>query len=68
MIVQNISQDGITINITAVPDAEMLSAKEILKDNIEKIKYDFLNKIKKFQNFSNWYGNDVSIGCSTKNV
>ena len=39
MIVQNISQDGITANITfTVPDAEMLSAKEILKNNIRKNK------------------------------
>ncbi len=44
MIVQNISQDGISANITfTVPNDEIFSAKKIIKTNLNKIKYDFLN-------------------------
>ena len=44
MIVQNISQDGVNANITfTVPNSEINSAKEILKNNFSKIKYNSLN-------------------------
>ncbi len=43
MIVQNISQDGVNANITfTVPNLEINSAKEILKNNLSKIKYNSL--------------------------
>ena len=43
MIVQNISQDGVNANITfTVPNLEINSAKEILKNNLLKIKYNSL--------------------------
>ena len=43
MIVQNISQDGVNANITfTVPNLEIKSAKEILKNNLSKIKYNSL--------------------------
>ena len=43
MIVQNISQDGVNANITfTVPNLEINSAKEILKNNFSKIKYNSL--------------------------
>ena len=43
MIVQNISQDGVKANITfTVPNLEINSAKEILKNNLSKIKYNSL--------------------------
>ncbi len=43
MIVQNISQDGISANITfTVPNNEIKIAKSILKNNLSKIKYDSL--------------------------
>ncbi len=41
MIVQNISQDGITANITfTVPNDEINSAKTILNSNINKLKFN----------------------------
>ena len=44
MIVQNISQDGITANITfTVPNSEIITAKKILEKNLKKIKYDRLD-------------------------
>ncbi len=43
MIVQNISQDGISANITfTVPNDEINIAKEILTTNLEKLKFDSL--------------------------
>ena len=40
MIVQNISQDGVTANITfTVPNNEVVIAKDILEKNLLKIKY-----------------------------
>ena len=40
MIVQNISQDGVTANITfTVPNNEVVIAKDILEKNLHKIKY-----------------------------
>ena len=50
MIVQNISQDGISANITfTVPNTEIDSAKEILEINLKNINY---NSIKTDQNVS----------------
>ena len=44
MIVQNISQDGILANITfTVPNLEINSAKEILKNNKDNINYQSLS-------------------------
>ncbi len=43
MIVQNISQDGISANITfTVPNEELSSAQNILKNNLDKIQYKSL--------------------------
>ncbi len=43
MIVQNISQDGISANITfTAPNDEITKAKNILKSNSENIRYDSL--------------------------
>ena len=43
MIVQNISQDGVTANITfTVPNDEINSAKELLKSNLNQIKFNSL--------------------------
>ena len=43
MIVQNISQDGITANITfTVPNSEINSATSILELNSKKIQFDSL--------------------------
>ncbi len=40
MIVQNISQDGISANITfTVPNSEIKNAKNILKNNLKDLKY-----------------------------
>ncbi len=44
MIVQNISQDGISANITfTVPNSEIKAAKNILKSNLNKIRYKSLD-------------------------
>ena len=43
MIVQNISQDGISANITfTVPNDELIPAQKILKNNLDKIQYKSL--------------------------
>ena len=43
MIVQNISQDGISANITfTVPNEELIPAQKILKNNLDKIQYKSL--------------------------
>ncbi len=43
MIVQNISQDGLSANLTfTVPNSEIKSAKLLLKNNLNKIKFDSL--------------------------
>ena len=53
MIVQNISQDGITANITfTVPNQEVKLAKNILSDNINNIKYDNLKTDKNVSKIS----------------
>ena len=44
MIVQNISQDGILANLTfTVPNLEINSAKELLKNNKDNINYQSLS-------------------------
>ena len=41
MIVQNISQDGVSANITfTVPNSEINIATKILEENLKNIKYD----------------------------
>ena len=53
MIVQNISQDGITANITfTVPNNETISAKKILEKNINKIKFDRIDTNEKVSKIS----------------
>ncbi len=43
MIVQNISQDGLSANITfTVPNSEIKNAKSVLKHNLQKINYTSL--------------------------
>ena len=43
MIVQNISQDGVNANVITVPNSEINSAKEILKNNFSTIDHNSLN-------------------------
>ena len=53
MIVQNISQDGVNANITfTVPNLEINIAKEILKKNVSKIKYNSLKTDKNVSKIS----------------
>ena len=53
MIVQNISQDGISANITfTVPNNEINLAKEILQNNHNKIKYTSLDTDKNVSKIS----------------
>ena len=53
MIVQNISQDGISANITfTVPNSEINEAREILRENIDKIKYNSLKTDEKVSKIS----------------
>ena len=53
MIVQNISQDGISANITfTVPNNEINTAKSILHNNLEHINYDTLKTDKNVSKIS----------------
>jgi len=53
MIVQNISQDGISANITfTVPNNEVNAAIKILEHNLKKIKYKSLRKDEKVSKIS----------------
>ncbi|MDC3131989.1 aspartate kinase [Pelagibacteraceae bacterium] len=53
MIVQNISQDGITANITfTVPNNEINAAEKLLKEDLDLIGYETLNKDEKVSKIS----------------
>ena len=53
MIVQNISQDGISANITfTVPNSELEKATEILKNDLSQIEYKSLKTEKKVSKIS----------------
>ncbi len=53
MIVQNISQDGISANITfTVPNSEIRTAQSLLKNNLKKIKYNSLKTDEKVSKIS----------------
>ncbi len=53
MIVQNISQDGISANITfTVPNSEIKYAKSVLLENLNKIKYESLKTDKNVSKIS----------------
>ena len=52
MIVQNISQDGISANITfTVPNNEVNAAIKILEHNLKKLNINLLEKTKKYQKY-----------------
>ncbi len=53
MIVQNISQDGVTANITfTAPNDEITLAEEIIKKNLDKIKYNSMKTDKNVSKIS----------------
>ncbi len=53
MIVQNISQDGVTANITfTAPNDEISLAEEIIKKNLDKIKYNSMKTDKNVSKIS----------------
>ena len=53
MIVQNISQDGVSANITfTVPNSEINIATKILEENLKNIKYDSLKTDKNVSKIS----------------